>query len=103
VRPRPMSYATNDGYPGYATPGKPVLIPCIAFGAIFEGASSIQTSSVNLLTQISGIGGTVFPTSASDPANGDKWCIGTIAERQTKLGKAFLNIRNEGIPVTLIK
>jgi hypothetical protein len=28
---------------------------------------------------------TVFPSSSSDPTNGYKWCIGTLAQRQAKL------------------
>jgi hypothetical protein len=97
-------FSPNDGYPGYATPGKPVTIDCIAFGAIFESPSSIQNSSVSLLAQLSSIGGSVFPSSASDPSNGYKWAIGkTLDDREANLRKAFFNIMNESIPVSLIK
>jgi hypothetical protein len=96
-------YSQNQGYPGYATPGKPVQVQCIAFGAIFEVPSSIQDSSVALLQQISGIGGSTFPGSPDDPTDGYKWCIGTIDQRQTKLRQAFTNIMNNGIPITLVK
>jgi hypothetical protein len=97
------SFSPNQGYPGFATPAKPVQVQCIAFGAIFEVPSSIQTSSVALLSQISSIGGSTFPTSPTDPTNGYKWCIGSITDRQTKLRQAFTNIMNSGIPITLVK
>ncbi len=71
-------FTPNLGYPGFGALGKPVTIQCVAFGGIFETPSSTLTSSVNLLQQISQLGGTVFPSSASDPTNGFKWCIGTI-------------------------
>jgi hypothetical protein len=96
-------FSPNNGYPGFSKPGKPVSIECIAFGAIFESSSSIQDSSVALLTRISNIGGTVFPTSASDPTYGYKWCIGTISQRQAKLKQAFLNAMDTSIPVSLVE
>jgi Flp pilus assembly protein TadG len=99
----PSGAPTPPNYPGYATPSKPVIIQCIAFGAIFETPSSIQTNSVNLLTLISQIGQTTFPTSASDPVNGYKWCIGTLSQRQAKLQQAFLKILDSDVPVSLIK
>ena len=84
--------------------GKPVTIQCLAFGGIFETPSSTLTSSVNLLQQISAVGGTVFPSSASDPTNGFKWCIGTIDQRQTRLVQAFQTIMNlRPVPITLIR
>jgi hypothetical protein len=96
-------FTPNLGYPGFSNPGKPVSVQCIAFGAIFEIPGSTQNSAVSLLSQISTIGGSVFPSSPSDPANGYKWCIGTNAERQAKLQQAFLNIMDNGIPISLIK
>jgi hypothetical protein len=99
----PTGYPTPPSLPGYATVNKPVIIHCIAFGAIFENSNSIQTSSVNLLLQISTIGGTVFPSSASDPTNGFKWCIGTLSQRQAKLQQAFLSILDSSVPVSLIQ
>ncbi len=98
-------YSPNPGYPGFSTPSKPVTIQTIVFGAIFEptAAGATQSAAVGLMQQLSGIGGTVFPGSASDPTNGYKWCIGTLAERQAKLQQAFTNIMNSGISVTLIK
>jgi hypothetical protein len=96
-------FTPNLGYPGYSIPSKAVSIQCIAFGAIFEVPGSTQTSSVSLLSQISTIGGSVFPSSSSDPANGYKWCIGTNAQRQAKLQQAFMNIMNSGVPISLIK
>jgi hypothetical protein len=97
------SFSPNQGYPGFAAPAKPVQVQCIAFGAIFEVPSSIQSSAVSLLDQISNIGGSTFPSSPDDSANGYKWCIGSITERQTKLRQAFTNIMNSGIPITLVK
>jgi hypothetical protein len=96
-------FTPNLAYPGCATPGKPVTVQTIAFGAIFEVPSSIQTSSIGLLQQIASVGGTVFPSSPTDPANGYKWCTGTLAQRQTKLRQAFTNIMNRGVPITLIQ
>ena len=75
--------------PGYATINKPVLVHCIAFGAIFETSNSAQSHAVPLLQQISTIGNTTFPSSATDPTNGYKWCIGTLQQRQQKLHRRF--------------
>jgi hypothetical protein len=58
---------------------------------------------VGLLQSISTIGGTVFPSSSSDPTNGYKWCIGTLQQRQDNLKKAFLNILDQGVPVSLVQ
>jgi Flp pilus assembly protein TadG len=90
-------------YPGFATINKPVIVHCIAFGAIFEVPSSIQTSSITLLQDISSIGGTTFPSSSTDPANGFKWCIGTIDQRRNRLKQAFLDILDSSVPVSLIQ
>jgi hypothetical protein len=97
------AFTPNLGSPGFATPGKPVTVQTIAFGTIFEIAGSAQTSSVNLLSQIASVGGSRFPSSPTDAADGYKWCIGTIDQRQTKLRQAFTNIMNTGIPISLIR
>ena len=57
----------NTNGPGYATPQQPVLIYCIAFGAIFEptASGSEQTSAVAFLQSLATIGGTTFPSSSS--------------------------------------
>jgi Flp pilus assembly protein TadG len=99
----PSGAPTPPAYPGYATVNKPVIVQCIAFGAIFENSNSIQTSAVSLLQDVSTIGGTTFPSSASDPTNGYKWCIGTLQQRQQKLQKAFLTILDSSVPVSLIQ
>ncbi len=99
----PPTLPTPPNYPGYATPNKPVIVHCIAFGAIFETPSSIQTNSITLLQEISTIGGTTFPSSSTDPVNGYKWCIGTIDQRRQKLKQAFLNILDSSVPVSLIQ
>ena len=71
----------NTNGPGYATAQKPVLIYCIAFGAIFEptASGSEQTSAVAFLQSLATIGGTTFPSSANDPTYGYLWCIGTLS------------------------
>ena len=96
-------YTPNLGYPGYATPNRPVDVECLAFGVIFEVASTTQTNAVNLLSQISTIGGSVFPASPSDPTNGYKWCTGTLTQRQNKLRSAFATIMNNGVPISLVQ
>jgi hypothetical protein len=96
-------FTPNLGYPGYSTQSKPVQIQTVAFGAIFEVPSGIQNSAVSLLSQIAGIGGTRFPSSPGDPADGYRWCTGTLDQRETKLRQAFLNIMNQSVPITLIK
>jgi len=98
-------YSPNPGYPGFSTRRKPVLVHAIAFGAIFEPTASgtEQTNAIALLQQISSIGGTIFPASSSDPANGYKWAIGTLAEREAKLQQAFSKIMDNGIAVSLIQ
>ncbi len=82
-----------------------MIVHCIAFGAIFEVPPVAPRNSRRRrsLSQISTIGGTIFPSSASDPTNGYKWCIGTITQRETKLRQAFMNIMNSGIPISLIR
>jgi hypothetical protein len=97
-------YTPNQGYPGFGSQGKPVTIHCLGFGGIFETPSSALTSTVSLLQDISKLGGTVFPSSASDSANGYKWCIGTLEERQQRLTQAFRTIMNSRpVPITLIR
>ena len=95
----------SNGIPGFATTRKPVIMHTLAFGAIFEptASGSEASSAVAFLQQLSTIGGTVFPDSASDPTNGYKWCIGTLDERQSKLQKAFTNILEGTVPVVLVK
>jgi hypothetical protein len=98
-------FSPNPGYPGYATTAKPVLIHTLAFGVVFEpdAGGSEAANAISLLQQISSIGGTVFPSSSSDPANGYKWIIGDLATRQSKLQQAFRNIMDQGVAVSLIK
>jgi hypothetical protein len=98
-------YSPNPGYPGYATASKPVLIHTLAFGAVFEPTASGTEASnaVAFLQQISTIGGTVFPSSSSDPDNGYKWIIGTLDERKAKLQQAFRNIMDTGNSVSLVR
>jgi hypothetical protein len=99
----PTSYPTPPAYPGYATANRPVILHCIAFGAIFETPSSTQKNAVALLQQISTIGGTTFPSSATDPVNGYKWCIGTLDQRRDKLKQAFESILTQSVTVSVIQ
>jgi hypothetical protein len=97
----------NTNGPGFATPSKPVIIQCLAFGAIFEPTAQDgqSTTALDMLQQISSIGGTGFPpsvTATSDP-NYYKLCIGTLAQRQAKLQQAFSIIMNDGISVIMVK
>lgn len=98
-------YSPNPGYPGYSLGRKPVQIHTIAFGAVFEptASGSEQTTAVGLFQSISNIGGTTFPSSASDATNGYKWCIGTLDERKNKLRQAFNKIMDDGVSVSLIQ
>ncbi len=91
--------------PGFAQPQRPVEIHCIAFGAIFEptASGSEQSYAISFLQDLSSIGGTTFPSSASDPVNGYKWCIGSLSERQAKLQKAFTKILDETESIILVK
>jgi hypothetical protein len=91
--------------PGYSQARKPVQVHCIAFGAIFESTASgtEQTNAVAFLQGLSTIGGTTFPSSASDSANGYKWCIGTITQRQAKLQQAFTKILDGSVSIVLVK
>ena len=99
----PNSAVTNPGLPGFATPNKPVVVHTIAFGIVFQIASTVQTNSVGLLQAISQIGGTVFPTSSSDPANGYKWVTGDLNTRVQLLQQAFSKIMDDGNSVSLIQ
>jgi hypothetical protein len=98
---------TNAG-PGFATPGKPVIIHCIAFGSVFENVVAPTTegrAALNLLQQLSTIGGTPFPSSLSDadPTH-DPWkiVIGDQTQRQNKMTQAFIRIMDSDVPVSLI-
>jgi hypothetical protein len=99
----PGGYPTPPSYPGYATANRPVTIHCIAFGAIFENNNSIRAGAITLLQEISTVGGTVFPSSASDPTYGYKWCIGSLSQREQKIKQAFINILDSSVPVSLIQ
>ena len=90
--------------PGFSTTTEPVTIQCIVFGAIFEpdAAGASQADAVSLVQSISTLGGTVFPSSASDPTNGYKWCIGTLAQRQAKLQQAFTTVIDNEISIILV-
>ena len=60
---------------------------------------------MNMLQQISQVGKTGFPssvTATSDP-NYYKLCLGTLAQRQDKLRKAFSLIMDDGIAVVMVK
>lgn len=99
----PNGVVSNPGLPGFAKTNKPVVVHTIAFGIVFEIATSTQSSAVGLLQAISQIGGTTFPSSATDPANGYKWCIGDLNTRVQKLQQAFANVFDDGNSVSLIQ
>ena len=88
-----------------AQPQRPVEIHCIAFGAVFEptASGSEQANAIAFLQTLSNTGGTTFPSSASDPNNGYKWCIGTLSDRQSKLQTAFTKILDETEDIILVK
>jgi Flp pilus assembly protein TadG len=98
-------YSDNVNGPGYATPTKPVLVYCIAFGAIFEPTASggEQASAVSFLQSLATTGGTTFPSSSTDPTYGYLWCIGTLSQRQAKLQQAFINIMDQTESIILVK
>ena len=99
----PNGVVSNPGLPGFATSNKPVIVQCIAFGIVFQISTSTQTSAVQLLQSISTIGGSTFPSSATDPVNGYKWCIGDLNTRVQKLQQAFANVLDDGNSVSLIQ
>jgi hypothetical protein len=96
--------SSSNPIPGFSTPSSPVTIQCIVFGAIFEpgSAGSDQSDAVSLMQSISTLGNTVFPSSSSDPTNGYKWCIGTLAQRQSKLQQAFVNAMDKEVSIILV-
>ena len=97
----------NSNGPGFATPRKPVIAHCVAFGAVFEptAAGSEASSALSLLQSLSSIGGTGFPSSVTNTADPNyyKLCIGTLAEREAKLRQAFRIIMDDGVAVVLVK
>jgi hypothetical protein len=95
---------TTANPPGYSTVRYPTTIECIVFGAIFEAGSSgpYESDAVGLMQSISTIGGTVFPSSASDPTNGYKWCIGTLAQRQQKMQTAFTTVLDSDVSIIMV-
>jgi hypothetical protein len=95
---------SSNPIPGFSTLTDPVTIQCIVFGAIFESDASgaSQSDAVALMQAISTLGGTVFPSSASDPVNGYKWCVGTLAQRQSKLRTAFTTVIDNEISIILV-
>jgi Flp pilus assembly protein TadG len=93
--------------PGYATTRKPVIIHCIAFGAVVEpNADGGETANIfALLNNVAAKGNTAFPANENDTSHPEyyKVCIGTLTERRDKLQTAFRKIMEEGIPVTLVE
>src|SRR5262249_10485528 len=85
--------------PGFATPPRPVILHCIAFGAVFEPTAqgSEPANALSFLQQLSSIGGTGFPASLTDPTDPNyyKLCTGTLQQRQDKLRTAFSKIMND--------
>jgi hypothetical protein len=99
---------TNTSSPGFATPTKPVILHCIAFGALFEpdaDGTAGGNAAMSLLQSLSAIGGTGFPTSVTDTSSPYyyKICIGTLAQRQASLQAAFTTIMDDGIAIIMVK
>jgi hypothetical protein len=95
---------TSSPIPGFSTTSSPVTIQCIVFGAIFEpdAVGSDQSDAVGLMQSISTLGNTVFPSTSTDPTNGYKWCIGTLAQRQQLLQQAFVNAMDKEVSIILV-
>lgn len=105
---RLVAPASGSTYsPGFGTPRKPVLIHCIAFGAVFEptAAGTDPANAMSLLQQVSAIGNTGFPSSVTDTSSPYyyKICIGTLEERRDKLRRAFQAVTDDGISLSLIR
>ena len=98
------SLNTTSALPGFSTTRRPVTIECIVFGAIFEpgAVGSDQADAVSLMQSISTIGGNRLPSSATDPTNGYKWCIGTLAQRQQLLQQAFTKVMDKEVSIILV-
>ena len=97
------SEVSNSGLPGFATASRPVKVHTVAFGVVFQIASSAQSSAVGLLQSVSKIGGTTFPSSPSDPNDGYKWCIGPLSTRVQLLQQAYAKILDDGDSVSLVQ
>jgi hypothetical protein len=97
---------TTNG-PGFATPTKPVVIHCLAFGAVFEPTASggEPANAMSFLQQISALGGTGFPNSVTDTGSPDfyKLCTGTLQQRQDKLRQAFQKVMDDGVAIILVQ
>jgi len=97
----------NTNGPGFATPTKPVVLHCLAFGALFEpdASGSQGTTAMTLLQNLSAIGGTGFPSSVTDTSSPYyyKICIGTLAQRQAKLQAAFTTIMDNGVAIIMVQ
>jgi hypothetical protein len=90
--------------PGFARLNSPVTIHSLAFGATFEpeSATSDKTNAIALLQQISALGNTVFPSTPTDPDNGYKWIVGTLAERKERMRQAVLNCMRSGVRLSMV-
>jgi hypothetical protein len=88
--------------PGFARPNAPVIIHTLAFGAVFESNAAEKPNAVNLLQMISGLGGTTFPSSDTDPVNGYKWIIGDLNQRKDRMRQAVLKCMHSGVPTALV-
>jgi hypothetical protein len=95
---------SSSPIPGFSTITDKVTIQRIVFGAIFEpdASGSDQSDAVSLMQSLSTLGGTVFPSSSSDPTNGYKWRIGTLAQRQAKLQQAFTTVMDYEVSIILV-
>jgi Flp pilus assembly protein TadG len=97
----------SDSPPGYSTERKPVLVHCLAFGTIFEPDSTNpeKQEALDRLQMMQFIGGQAGgeQVTASTPLPDYKRITGTASARIAKLKKAFSQIMQGGIQVSLIE
>jgi hypothetical protein len=93
--------------PGYSTPRKPVLIHAIAFGSLFDPANSsaaadMALTNLQLMQFTGGKAGGDQPTPTT-PLNPNKRIYGKFDQRISNMRKAFNQIMDDGVQVTLLQ
>lgn len=93
--------------PGYSTSRKPVLVHCLAFGTLFEPATTDADKDASLarlqyMQFVGGKAGGEQPT-ATTPLASYKRITGTSSERIDKIQEAMTRIVQDGVQVSLIK
>jgi hypothetical protein len=87
--------------PGYATPGKKVLVHCIGFGPVFNATSPVRNQALATLQQIQYIGGT--QANPSDPLPAYKIVTGSDSDVVSNLRAAIREIFESSVTVSLIE